>query len=300
MSMVSFAKIQSDTKNSIKQAILESLNLIDYSFTKGIDSIVIKPNMCYYWDHTTGQTTDPRFIASLIDVMREEISPSVGISIVESDASAMKCKYAFRILGYEKLSIDYDVKLVNLSKERGEEIVVNVGGHTFHVVLPETIRKADLKVNVPKIKYAVEDIKLTCALKNVFGCNPYPKKFSYHPRLEAAIVAINKVMNFDLCLIDGNIASGAQPRRLGLVVASKDPVAIDAAAARIAGLNPKKIEYLQLAQREGLGIISFSQRGESIRYFRDRYPKTPVTQRITNKAYSLLTRTGIGNMIGLR
>ena len=45
-------------------------------------------------------------------------------------------------------------------------------------------------------------------------------------------------MKFDLCLIDNNIAAGIQPRKLGLVMASQDPVAIDVAAAKIAWLNP--------------------------------------------------------------
>ena len=106
-------------------------------------------------------------------------------------------------------------------------------------MVPRVIRDADLKINIPKIKYTFEKIKLTCALKNIFGCNPYPKKFKYHSKIEEAIVALNKAMKFDLCIIDGNIISGAKPRKIGLVMASKDPVAIDAAAAKIAGINPK-------------------------------------------------------------
>ena len=103
MSLVSFVKIPKGT-SPMKQAISESLKLIDYSFDKNVRKFVIKPNLCYYWDCSTGQTTKPRFVAELIDLIREQTSPDVDIAIVESDASAMRCKYAFRMLGFERLA----------------------------------------------------------------------------------------------------------------------------------------------------------------------------------------------------
>ena len=87
MSLVSLVKCKERPADSMKEAIREALKLISYSFPKA-KSIVIKPNMCYYWDYSTGQTTDPNFVAAIISLLREEISPDVEISIVESDASA--------------------------------------------------------------------------------------------------------------------------------------------------------------------------------------------------------------------
>jgi len=283
---------------STKQAILESLNLIDYSFRKDIDEVVIKPNLCYYWDYSTGQTTDPKFVVALIDLINEKISPN-QISIVESDASAMKCKHIFKMLGYEKLSQNCNVKLINLSEDKSDVVEVEVGGRTFHLKVPSTIRDAALKINVPKIKYTMKGIEITCALKNIFGCNPYPKKFHYHPELGEAIVACNKAMKFDLCIIDGNIVSGIQPRRLGLVMASEDPVAMDAAAARMAGVNPKRIKYIQLAEKEGLGNTAFIPRGIPPNYFSNRYPRKDLKKKIMGRAYSLVMRAGLGRRLGL-
>jgi len=122
----------------------------------------------------------------------------VNISIVESDASAMQCKHAFKMLSYEKLAYHYNVNLVNLSEDPHGIENVTAGGHSLKIMVPKTIKEADLKINVPKIKYSIEKIKITCALKNIFGCNPYPKKFKYHHNIYEAIVAINKAMKFDL------------------------------------------------------------------------------------------------------
>jgi len=255
--------------------------------------------MCYYWDYSTGQTTDPRFVAALIDVIREQTKPDVNISVVEADASAMKCKHAFRLLGYEKLAQDYNVNLVNLSEDQSTSIEVTAGGQNFHLKVPRVIQEADLKINVTKIKYSLANIKITCALKNVFGCNPYPKKYKYHPRLDETIVALNKAMKFDLHLIDGIIVSGIQPRKLGLIMASTDPVAIDVAATRIAGENPNRIRYIQLAEKEGLGNTSFIPKGVPLDYFKKRYPRKTIQKKLMGKAYNLAIQMRFGKRLGL-
>jgi len=299
MSLVSFVKVAQQNHDEFKQSIIDSLNLIGYSFPKNVRSIVIKPNMCYYWDYSTGQTTDPKFVAALIDVIRGEVQSKPNIIIVEADASAMKCSHAFRLLGYEKMAKKYDVKLVNLTEDKSDLVKVTVGDQSFHLMVPRTIQNADLKINVAKIKYAMEKIKITCALKNIFGCNPYPKKSRCHSRLDEIIVALNKAMRFDLCLIDGNIVSGIQPRRLGLVMASTDPVAIDVAATKIAGVNPKKIKYIQLAAKEGLGNTFFIAKGMSLGYFKERYPKKDVRTKLMARAYGLVVRMKLGKRLGI-
>lgn len=299
MSLVSFVKIQKDTVDSFKRAIVGSLDLIDYSFPKNAKNIVIKPNLCYYWDYTTGETTDPRFVAALIEVIRENISSKPNISVIESDASAMKCKYAFKMLGYEKLSQDYDVDLVNLSNDSAKSVQVCAGDYALNFRIPKTIENADLKINLAKVKYSVPGVKITCALKNIFGCNPYPKKFRYHPKITEVIVALNKALNFDLCIVGDNIVSAAEPRKLGLVMASTDPVAIDTAASRIAGVNPRSIKYLRLAAKEGLGNMDFIQKGMSVDYFKARYPKKPIKRRLIKRAYEFTVTLGLNKKLGL-
>lgn len=298
MSLVSFVKIHRNGLSSIKKAISQSLELIDYSFEKEARNVVIKPNLCYYWDYSTGQTTDPKFVAALIEIIRERISPD-SIILVESDASAMKCKYAFKMLGYEKLAQDYDVKLVNLSENKSDSVKTSVGKESFRMAVPQALKNTDLKINVAKIKYTARGINITCALKNVFGCNPSPKKFRYHSKLGKIIVATNKVIKFNLTLIDGNTVSGIQPRRLGLVMASRDPVAVDAAASKIAGIDPNTVRYIQLAQREGLGSIRYVSKGESLEYFKARYPKKGARNKLMGQAYSMVVRMGLGSKLGL-
>jgi uncharacterized protein (DUF362 family) len=296
VSLVSLVKIQRD---QFKAAILDSLKLIDYKFQPGVKRIVIKPNMCYYYDFSTGYTTDPECVGGLIELLREQLSSNPEISIVESDASAMKCKYAFRMLGYEDLARRYDVDLVNLSEEECETETVRVGRHSFDIGVPKLIRDADLRVNVTKIKYAMPRIKFTCGLKNIFGCNPYPKKFIYHGVLGEAIVGANKAMKFGLSILDGNIVFGAQTRKLGLMMASEDPVAFDSVAARVAWIEPKSVAYLRLASREGLGRMEFVSRGVPWEHFRSCFPRKGAMPRMKTLAFDMVSRMRLGSKLGL-
>jgi len=291
MSLVGLVECKTRNVDSIKRAIGEAFRLIDYPLPKA-EKIVIKPNMCYYWDWSTGQTTDPVFVAALISLFREEISPNVKISIVESDASAMKCKYAFKYLGYEKLAKDCDVNLVNLSTVETEKATVKVMDEVFEFMVPKIIMDADLCVNVPKMKY-MSFTKISAALKNIYGCNPYPKKFEYHSKLDDVIVALNKVMPFNLHVLDGLTVCGSKTLRLGLVMASQDPVALDAAAATVMSINPKSVAHLKLAEREGLGKIKFTAKGADFDYFRRRFPQKSLSEGAIAFGYRVACKLGL-------
>jgi uncharacterized protein (DUF362 family) len=274
MSLVSLVKFDERSK-SLHEAIEKSLDEIHFQFCPKSQKITIKPNLCYYWDYSTGETTDPKFVGALVDIIRKRISSNVEISVVESDASAMKCKYAFKMLGYEKMADEKGIRLVNLTNDQAEKVKAIVKNQTYEFSIPKTIAGADMLINVPKIKY-MSQVKISCALKNIYGCNPFPKKYRYHKWLNEALVSLNKIMKSDLCILDGIIVKGTRTLKLGLIMASIDPVAIDSAASKIAGINPRSVKYLELAYRERIGNINFIPKGEPPEYFQKLFPKRNI------------------------
>lgn len=270
MSLVSFVRVPNDNLEALRKSIEESLRLISFNFSSKIERVVIKPNMCYYYHPSTGEVTDPYFVGALIDVLRKNLR-NPEIMVVESDASAMKCKYVFSMLGYDKLAREKEFKLLNLSKEKSRIVNIEVCGVKFKFHIPELFYSADLIVNVPKLKY-MRDVKITCALKNMFGCNAYPRKLIYHKALNEAIVAINKLIRTDLVVVDGLIVSGKYTKKLNLVMSSKDPVALDAAASEIMGINPKTVKQIVLASQQGLGTMNFSPIGD-FSYAKREFPR---------------------------
>jgi len=240
--------------SEIYDAVAVSIDRLGCSFKNKVQNVILKPNLCYYWNYSTGETTDPRVVSAVIDYVRRRLGNDVNISVVEADASAMKTKYSFRVLGYDKLCQAKNVKLKNLSEGNIVDMKVNVRGKEIILPINDILLKADLIVNIPKLK-THSFIGATCALKNMFGAISKPRKYSYHDMISHVIVGVNKIVKSHIVVVDGLIVRGSHPKKLGVILAGDDPLATDFIAAKIMGFNPKKIPYLNLGVKEQIGQL---------------------------------------------
>jgi uncharacterized protein (DUF362 family) len=271
-SIVSLVRTQS-CPEEIKSSISRALDLIDFEPNGLVKSVVMKPNLCYYWDAATGYTTDPRIVAGIIDFVRDRCGADVDIKVVEADASAMRTKYAFPLLGYEKLAEEKKVELFNLSSDALIDKTVSVNHRKISFKVPQLLLKSDLFVNVPKLK-VMQATRITCAMKNIFGCIGVPRKVVYHQFLNEAIVGINKILRPHLTVVDGLVALGRFPFKLGLIMAGIDPFSVDWVASQIMGHKPSMVEFIRIAMKEKLGDPNgIMTRGESLTEFKKAFPK---------------------------
>jgi uncharacterized protein (DUF362 family) len=270
-SVVSLVRAKRSAKDII-DAVSEAFALINFEPDASVKTVTIKPNLCYYWDSDTGYTTDPRVVAGIIDYVRERCGENVDIKIVEADASAMRTKYAFPVLGYEKLAKKKDVELFNLSKDVLVEKTVHVNRREISFKVPQLLLNSDLFVNASKLKI-MRETKITCAMKNVFGCIGYRRKIGYHPFLDEAIVGIKKIIKHHVTVVDGLVALGRFPVKLGLIMAGVDPFSVDWVASDIIGFNPLKVGFLRTAMKEKLGNSSgITTCGEKVVEFKKVFP----------------------------
>ena len=116
------------SEDELNRSIEKVIDALQFKLNSNINKVVIKPNLAYYWKSATGYTTDPRVIASIIDYIRVNSNPKIYIA--ESDATAMKTKYAFRMLDYEKMAERKNVELVNLSNDHLESKVITINNKT--------------------------------------------------------------------------------------------------------------------------------------------------------------------------
>jgi uncharacterized protein (DUF362 family) len=268
---VSLVKVN-DT-NNVETQISTSLKLIDFKFPPQVKNVVIKPNLCYYWNSSTGNTTDPLIVGAIIDIIRYQCGETVNIKIAEADASAMRTKYAFPVLGYSKLAEEKKVMLLNLSEDDFAEVSITINKQELKFNIPKSLSYADLFINVPKLK-VMRATKITCAMKNMYGANAIRRKAKYHRYLDEAIVGINKFLNPALTIVDGIIALGSRPTKLNLLMASTDTFSIDWVASQIMGFSPLKVPFLKLALQENIGSPNgISIRGENISEFSKIFPK---------------------------
>lgn len=262
-----------DTQSDINQSIKEIMKLINYDFKDKITNVDIKPNLCYYWDYSTGYTTDPKIVKGIINFLIEKYGENINIRIVESDATAMRTRHAFRMLGYEKAFNNKNVELFNLSEDNIVEKEINISNKNIKLQIPESLLQTDLFINVPKMKI-MRDVYITCALKNIFGCIAKKRKITYHKYLNETIVGVNSILHPHINIVDGIFALSRTPVKLNLLMGGVDPFSIDWIAAKIMGYNPSKIKYLNIAMKKNLGKPNdIKIIGEKIDTFRSLFPK---------------------------
>lgn len=239
--------------------------------------VVIKPNLCAIKPHETGATTDPRVVEGIIEYLKKEFGIS-DISIVESNGTQVVADMAFRLLGYEKLSKKLNIKLVNLTKSSFSSKFFPLNTFLTEIRIPHVMENANLFVSVPKIKTHTT-CSFTAALKNQYGCNPYPRKTIYHKRLHDAIVDLNAAFRPDLVVVDGIVAMEGRgpvdglPVRMNTLIFGRDPVAIDHLVARIMGIDPKSVRYLVEAEKRGIGTTHYKTVGRSPKELQRKFYK---------------------------
>jgi uncharacterized protein (DUF362 family) len=72
-------------------------------------------------------------------------------------------------------------------------------------------------------------------------------------------------------------------------MSSMDPVALDAAASRIMGINPKSVKQIVLAFQEGLGSLNFSPIGD-FSYAEKNFPKKKLKDNFRDAIASMYLR----------
>lgn len=136
---------------------------------------------------------------------------------------------------------------------------------------PDTILGADLVVSMPKLK-THHWVGATLALKNMFGAVPgakygWPKNILHwcgDQSIAKSIVDINLALRPGFAIVDGiEGMEGDGPLRgetvrSGVVIMGENLTAVDATAARVMGLNPEHMKYLQVMQRHG-GTVTESR-----------------------------------------
>jgi uncharacterized protein (DUF362 family) len=280
--------------DKLTDAVEQVLEHIHFSFNKEIRTVAIKLNLHNYWTSSSGETTDPKVVEAIVDVIRMHTSPD-EIYLVESDATVMRTKHSFKMLGYMKLAKQKNLKLVNLGKEKLIPLKPDVYAHATNSILqkiqvPEILTKANLFISVPKLKLH-SLTGLTCSLKNQFGCIPIKRKVVFHESLNRAIAIINKAVTPDLIIVDGIISKGKTPKRLNLLMAGCDPVAVDFVAAKISGLNPKRIKHLIESKNLGVGSTNVKCVGANWNHFAEIFPRKGFLY--NNSRKSLLSLYGL-------
>jgi hypothetical protein len=127
------------------------------------------------------------------------------------------------------------------------------------VKLPRFLLEAEHLFNLPIFKSHASMV-FTCALKNMKGVvQDITHQQMHMTDLAAAMMDVWSVIRADLSVADlirpaeGYGPHTTIPVDFGCVLASKDPVALDATACRVVGLDTDKVKYFEAAADRNLG-----------------------------------------------
>jgi uncharacterized protein (DUF362 family) len=216
-------------------------------------SVVLKPNLCTERPELIPTANTSRgVLRAVCEVLRERTD---RITVVESDGARYPAEAAFKNNGVYELARELGVRVLNLSKD---ELVDIPDPRLKGFGMARTWLEADAFVTLPVLKTHATTV-FTGALKNQWGCVPRYDRILLHKYLHELIGDINKLRPVTLALMDGLVGMQGRgpingyPINLNVLLASRDPVALDATGMRLIGLKPATSGHLLHAERIGLG-----------------------------------------------
>lgn len=246
------------TRDDVLAAVRRAMELAHWqeSIPRGA-TVALKPNLG--WDlFLPGAVTSPWALEGVVRTIRDWVGK---IYVVETDQVVVNVEKAFRQSRIDRVCRDYDLEWFNMTHDRLVTVPLPNGRVLKEIVVPEILLKTTL-VTVPVMKTHNKTV-ITGAIKNQWGCLPM-FRHNYHLVLDQALADINSVARPRFAMMDatigleGNSPKSGIPRVVNRLLASGDPVALDAVAGKVMGFDPARIGHLQECVAAGLGVADLS------------------------------------------
>jgi uncharacterized protein (DUF362 family) len=244
-------------------------------------SVVLKPNFVEFLDdHPIN--TQPALVVAAADALRKLGARSVVVA--EGPGHRRDTEAVAEQAGLFEALDDAGLSFVDLN----EAPVVRVPLRSRYTGLPELwvprlLHEADLVVSMPKLK-THHWAGITCSMKNFFGVVPgavygWPKNLLHIRGIDASILDLVATVRPALTIVDaivgmegdGPIMGTARP--VGFLAMGRDLPAVDATCARVIGIDPEEVVYLDAAGHF-LGNVRerrIEQRGENPARYRTEF-----------------------------
>jgi uncharacterized protein (DUF362 family) len=254
----SLVVLRSVRDTSIRVAVEQCMTLCGWTdWVKPGARVVVKPNLCSAVPaEIESANTDRAVTEAVCEVL---LSRTRHIYIGEADHDRQTAWDAFQVSGYVEMGKRLGVELVNFSEI---PLVSAPCAPLKAMELPRLLLEADAFITLPVLKTHALTY-FTGALKNQWGCVPhYKDRLLHHRLINRLLGSLHQVLKPSFALMDGIVGmegrgpSHGKPRRMDILLASRDGVALDASAMRLVGLNPDRCRHLVLAAKRGLGRIS--------------------------------------------
>ncbi len=217
--------------------------------------ILLKPNLNSNMNALTGNTTDLRLLAAVIEILRGEGYKNITIGEGTNSGYYRNNISVISRLKVDKLAKYYGVKVKDLNYSEPVYVDFEKG---VKAGIAKEFFEADFTINMPKLKTHFEAGMSIC-LKNLMGCLVgQENKKKTHQSLAANILNINKFVKPHLHIVDALISmeglgpTRGTPVKTDMVFVGTDPYLIDLMCARFASFDYKKVGALVEAEKKGI------------------------------------------------
>ncbi len=263
MSTVAVVRCEDYDTQRVEAAVGRALELLGgiERFVRSGERIVLKPNLLVGAAPDDCVTTHPAVFEAVARRVLE-----AGATVTYGDSPGFGSPGgAARKAGIAQVAERLGVALADFTD--GRNLSFPAGTVVKGFFLANGVIEADGLISLPKFK-THGLTRITGAVKNQFGCIVGMRKGEFHARMPdlerfcAMLVDLNRLIAPRLVVTDaiiameGNGPRSGDPRHVGAIIASSDPVAVDATLARIATLDPALVGTITAGERLGLGTAS--------------------------------------------
>ena len=233
--------------------------------------VLLKPNAGRIATVDSGITTNPQVVAAAIDAFLEA---GASVAVGESPITGVKTIEALEATGIASVARERNCPLIDMDVRQPVHVIIEDGVALQSLAVCPEVLEYDVVVSIPVMKTHMHTV-VTLAVKNMKGCLWRRTKVDLHmlPPIEhvddkplnIAIADMASVLRPHLSIIDGTTGmeglgpSAGQAKKLDLVVAGIDPLAVDAVACSLMGLNAEDVPHLRICAERGYGVIDISR-----------------------------------------
>lgn len=272
--IVSITCCQDYDPPQVYQAVKTSLEQVDgvhKLLSNGKKKVLLKPNLLSASlgpEHAVN--THPAVVRALVDFFQKEGGAEVYIGDSCGSLRSSSTNKAFKVTRLDEVTQETGAKWVNFDQNKPIEITKNNGAVLPTFKMASIVKDVDLIVSLPKLK-THGLTKYTGALKNTLGVIPANGKKNVHVQapkpstFARALIDVYEEVKPHLTVMDaimgmeGNGPNAGEPRKVGLIMASTDGVALDAIASTVIGYEPMAIPTIRYAYERELGIAELDR-----------------------------------------
>lgn len=267
MSTVSLVRCETYESGPLEAAVRRSVDLLGgiSSFVKPGDRVLLKPNLLSAHQPEQRVTTDPEVVRSVACLVLE----AGGRPFIGDSPSLEPFSRVAEKTGMTEIAHKLGIEIVELN----QPILVSLPDSAMFrkLEIASQALKADVVINLPKLK-THSQMLFTFAVKNLFGTIVAQRKAEWH-HMAGVDRDTFASLHLDIYLtvkpainildgvwgMEGYGPTNGSPRRINLIAAAVDAVALDVGICHLVGVPLRLFPLYRAARTRGVGETDVHQ-----------------------------------------